>query len=116
MSEDCRQNQHHVWKFFVQAGKVSFLKHYKTFLGYLRDIGSLLISTIRVLEIANVFLKSCHNIGLEMKYVAGIALCRVQYGKYFPSFSYFATYLKIAKFEKSNRSGVILLTNCRELA
>ena len=51
-----------------------------------------------------------------MKYVAGIAPCRVQYGKYFPSFSYFATYLKIAKFEKSNRSGVILLTNCRELA
>ena len=70
-----------------------------------------------------------------------MALCRVQYGKYFPSCSYFATYLCIiAEYEKqgkylpilhekmcdnyfivkcllkSNESREILLTNCIELA
>ena len=70
-----------------------------------------------------------------------MTLCRVQYGKYFPSCSYFATYLCIiAEYEKqgkylpilhekmcdnyfivkcllkSNESREILLTNCIELA
>ena len=34
----------------------------------------------------------------KYRYVVVIARCRVQYGKYFPSFSYFATYLT-AKYE-----------------
>ena len=31
---------------------------------------------------------------VTMHYVVFIARCRVQYGKYFPSFSHFATYMR----------------------
>ena len=44
------------------------------------------------------------------KYVVVIARCRVQYGKYFPHFSYFATYFTslyvseiTAKYEKRGK-------------
>ena len=48
-------------------------------------------------------------------YAVVIALCRVQYGKYFSSFSYFATYFRsiwaselIAKYEKQGKYLLIL--------
>ena len=41
--------------------------------------------------------------------VVVIARCQVQYGKYFPSFSYFATYFEIiAKYEKRRKYLTIL--------
>ena len=41
------------------------------------------------------------------KYVRVIAWCRVQYGKYFPSFSYFATYL-------TSLSASEIIKNCKK--
>ena len=38
-----------------------------------------------------------------IQYVAVIARCRVQYGKYFLSFSFSATYLITAKYEKRGK-------------
>ena len=36
-------------------------------------------------------------------YVDVIARCRVEYGKYFPRFSYFAAILLLAKYEKRGK-------------
>ena len=49
------------------------------------DAGNLIFFQIKVFEF--------------IKYVVAIAHCRVQYGKYFPSFSYFSTYF--TKFQAS---------------
>ena len=61
------------------------------------------------------------NIGINVsknrsaKYIVVITRCRVQYGKYFPSFSYFAIYFTslyaskiIAKYEKRGKYWSIL--------
>ena len=48
----------------------------------------IIITIYKLLYIYDIYIH-IHNIYI---YIVVIARCRVQYGKYFPSFSYFATY------------------------
>ena len=64
----------------------------------------LFIEHLRKTPSANKFLQQIRK---QFLYFIVIARCRLQYGKYFPSFSYFGTYFKslkaseiIAKYEK----------------